>query len=163
MVLLTFILAREWPPRARLAAAVVVGRLAYVGPTRNVTTRTEEHAMLVFVLACASMPFALTAAGIDGPREPGYLGVMIRNNPDGKGAKVEGVQPDTPAEKSGLQVGDLILKVEDQEVENLNDLVQKIVDRRPGETVKLTVKREDKEKEIKVKLMRRPKFEGSPA
>lgn len=57
------------------------------------------------------------------------------------GALVVEVLPDTPAERAGLQVGDIILAVDGQEVglaQSLTDLIQQ---HRPGDRVLLLVRR----------------------
>ncbi|HOJ32322.1 MAG TPA: trypsin-like peptidase domain-containing protein [Candidatus Hydrogenedentes bacterium] len=91
----------------------------------------------------------------------GFLGVQIDdaanyadadNLPDRKGAYVVSVIPDKPAAKAGVQVYDVIKKVNGQVVENASDLTFKVAEVPPGETVTLEVWRNGKTLELKAQL-----------
>ncbi len=91
----------------------------------------------------------------------GFLGVQIDdasnfaeadNLPDGKGAYVVSVIPDKPAAKAGIQVYDVIRKVNGQPVENASDLTFKIAEVPPGQTVTLEIWRDGKPIEIQAQL-----------
>lgn len=75
-----------------------------------------------------------------------------------KGALLSGfknltaVAKGSPAEKAGLQVGDIIVMVEDELVNGKKTLTQIIQDYNPGDEVKLTISRDGKERVVKVKL-----------
>ena len=79
-----------------------------------------------------------------------YLGVRVHQLE--KGAEVLEIVPESPAEKSGLREGDLILAVDDDEVTLETPLVGLITDHEPGDTVTLTVERDGQEREIEVEL-----------
>jgi S1-C subfamily serine protease len=54
------------------------------------------------------------------------------------------VNSSSPAEEAGLQIGDVIVGIDDQTVRNLNDLVVYIErNKRPGDLVTLTIIRKD--------------------
>ncbi len=78
-----------------------------------------------------------------------YFGVA-----DGKGALVADVQKDSPAEKSGITAGDVILAVDGQKVANGCDL-QRIIGAKEEGTVDLTILRDKKEQHVKVTLPKR--------
>ena len=75
----------------------------------------------------------------------GWLGVGIQDvTPelakafrlkDNKGTLITGVMPGTPAEKAGLQKGDVVLKLNGEVVENSNALRNEIADARADATV----------------------------
>ncbi|MCX8064337.1 MAG: trypsin-like peptidase domain-containing protein [Candidatus Hydrogenedentes bacterium] len=78
----------------------------------------------------------------------GYLGVAVTDVerfynaldlPEPRGAFVKKVQEDTPAFHAGLQVYDVILKIEDKDIENAQDLVNTVSSYPPGTEVKLQV------------------------
>ena len=56
------------------------------------------------------------------------------------------------ADKAGMKKGDIIVKVEDTEVENSSHFKYKLYEHKIGDTIKITVKRENKEVTLKVKL-----------
>jgi len=81
----------------------------------------------------------------------GYLGVGIQNvdreraNALGLdrpvGALVNSVEPDSAAERAGIEVGDVILEVEGREIEVFSDLPPIIGSIRPGREIELTISR----------------------
>lgn len=97
-----------------------------------------------------------------GEVQRGRLGVMIQDlTPDvaealgvdaKTGAIVATVEPDTPADQSGLQAGDVIVAVDGDAVENGADLRQKIGLHRPGDEVQITYLRDGKRHTAEVKL-----------
>jgi len=68
------------------------------------------------------------------------------------GAWIAKVDPDSPADKAGLQDYDVIIAIDDQAVDNANDLTFKIAETIPGSQVDLTIMRDGKEKNVSVKI-----------
>lgn len=79
-----------------------------------------------------------------------FLGVVTEDHD--KGALVEEVQKETPAEKAGLQKGDIITKVGDKKIESPSDLGEAVHAKKPNDEVDITYLRDGKEKKAKVKL-----------
>jgi S1-C subfamily serine protease len=71
---------------------------------------------------------------------------------DTDGVLVADVDPNGPAGKAGVQRGDLIRKIDNEAVHNANALRNKIALTEPGSEVTLTLIRDGKEQQIKVKL-----------
>jgi serine protease Do len=100
----------------------------------------------------------------------GFLGVTVRDLPPGtgqeyglpndKGAQVQDVTADSPAEKAGLKTYDVITEVEGQTIESAGDLVEVITHFRPGTTVRVTYFRDGKERAARVKLAELPEAPG---
>lgn len=67
-----------------------------------------------------------------------------------------GVVEGSPADKAGLKNGDIILKVNDQKIDDNNSLTSLVGQRSPGDKVKLTVYRDGKEQSIEVILAEAP-------
>jgi serine protease Do len=95
----------------------------------------------------------------------GYLGVTIKDAsevadavqlPDERGALVETVVGDSPAAKGGVEVYDVIRKVNGEEVASASELQRLISDIAPGETAVLEVWRDGKSVEIRVELEEYP-------
>lgn len=68
------------------------------------------------------------------------------------GALVSSVEPSSPAEKAGLQPGDVVLGVNGQKVDNSADLPRIIGEQKPGTVVRLSVWRDRKAREVNVTL-----------
>ncbi len=62
------------------------------------------------------------------------------------------VEKNSPADKAGLQVGDIITKVEDEIVNSKKTLTQIIQSYQPGDKLELTIIRAGQEKVVKVEL-----------
>lgn len=76
-------------------------------------------------------------------------------NPDGTGARVEGVMKGLPAQRAGIRAGDVILEVDGQDVTGLPlaEIVAKIRGRE-GTKVTLTIRREGVGAPLKFELVR---------
>lgn len=68
------------------------------------------------------------------------------------GALVANVESGSPAEKAGLQPGDVVLGVNGQKVDNSADLPRIIGDQKPGSVVRLSIWRDRKARELSVTL-----------
>jgi len=92
----------------------------------------------------------------------GWLGVMIQDvTPElsksfgldkPKGALVAKVIEDSPAEISGVKVGDIILKFNEHQINTSSELPPLVGSLRAGEVVRLGIVREGKQRTIKVKI-----------
>lgn len=72
------------------------------------------------------------------------------------GALINLVQPGAPGDEAGLQAGDVILRVNEDAVDDVNDTIRTIGAHRPGEKVKLAVWRDGKSQTVRVTLAERP-------
>jgi serine protease Do len=92
----------------------------------------------------------------------GYLGVFIQEVtpdlakafkvPQGKGALVGDVTSGGPADKAGLQKGDVIEQLNGQDVDNINNLRLQIASMAPGTEIHLKILRNGSERDISIKL-----------
>ena len=94
--------------------------------------------------------------------EKPYIGVSVLDVSDEtqkyglpKGASVQTVTDDGPAKAAGLQVNDIITKVDDTEIAGSSDLVKAIGQCKPGQEITLTVYRQGQTLELKVTVARK--------
>lgn len=97
----------------------------------------------------------------------GWLGVQIQpvtediaeslGLADARGSIVADAQVGSPAAKSGIKTGDVIIKVDDQRVKNPKSLAKIIAGYEPEQIAKITLFRDGKSKVIDVKLGSLPK------
>lgn len=69
-----------------------------------------------------------------------------------KGIYIGQVSLDSPAYKSGLKIGDMLIKIDELELNKMCDLRCYIYSKKPGDEVTLTIIRNNKEQKIKVTL-----------
>lgn len=72
------------------------------------------------------------------------------------GALVAGVVSGSPADKAGLQQGDVILKIDQQEIKNPDDLVNDIKGLKIGQRIVLLVQRQGKSLDIPLVIKEKP-------
>jgi S1-C subfamily serine protease len=78
--------------------------------------------------------------------------LAIATSEQEKGILVAGVLPDSPAAKAGLKRGDILLKVDNKEVNNLKDLQDIIDEKQPGDKLELTILHGDDQRSLTVTL-----------
>ncbi len=106
-----------------------------------------------------------------GTVERGYLGIVPENltqdikkalkYPHKTGVYIKRVEGKTPAEEAGLFEGDIILKLDNKKIEDVNILRKVVASKNPNEKIEVTVWRNGVEKILTVKLGKRSSAEIS--
>lgn len=78
------------------------------------------------------------------------LGVVPDYLFNGEGMRIDGVSEDKPAQKAGLQKGDIVVKMGDFEVKDMMSYMKSLAKFEKGQTATVTVKREGEAKEVEV-------------
>lgn len=96
----------------------------------------------------------------------GWLGVTVQDLTEDlaehfgleekKGALVVNILPDSPAEEAGIREDDVILKFEDKEISNIQDLIRNVSKVEVGKEAELLVFRDRKKITLKVVIGERP-------
>lgn len=81
-----------------------------------------------------------------------YIDSGIEEN---KGIYIAQIALDSESAKSGLKIGDIITKIDDLELNKMCDLRCYIYTKKPGDEVTLTIKRNQKEQQIKLVLQQK--------
>jgi len=92
----------------------------------------------------------------------GYLGVYLeritkKEKKDlgiSHGVRVDDVVEGSPADKAGIEEDDIILFFDGKKIESVDDLIEKVRATRPGKEVRVTILRDDKRKDLNVKVGR---------
>jgi PDZ domain-containing protein len=71
---------------------------------------------------------------------------------DGQGTLVESVIEDSPAEKTGIKAGDVIIRMDELDIEGSGDVIEFVRGKEIGDEIEVTVKRKGKKKTFKVEL-----------
>lgn len=81
-----------------------------------------------------------------------YLGVKGARGPEGFGLQVTVVETGTAAERAGLEVGDVILKFQDERVNSIDDLIELVGMEQPGSRIGMMVLREGRPVALRARL-----------
>ncbi len=81
-----------------------------------------------------------------------YVGTIPEFGYDGEGFKLGGVSEGGPAQKAGLQGGDIMIQFGEKKVANIYDFMYAMNDHKPGDVVKVIVLRDGEKKEFDVTL-----------
>ncbi len=71
---------------------------------------------------------------------------------DVKGVPFSDVQNNSPAAKAGLRGGDLMVEFDGKQIQNLNDFVYALRQKKPGDRVAVVVKRNGEDVRVNVTL-----------
>jgi len=81
---------------------------------------------------------------------------MATGNPNIKGALIVGVFIDSPADKAGIQTGDVMVAIDGKAVTGVRDLLEKTSLHRPGDTLQVSVFRGPKQLTVTLHATERP-------
>ncbi len=87
------------------------------------------------------------------PNRP-VLGINLAGSAENGGVTLEGVMENSPAEKAGLQAGDIVAEINGEAVDSPEQLIRVVGEYDSGETLKIAYRRGDENKEVEVKLAR---------
>jgi serine protease Do len=126
-----------------------------------------------------AVPISLAKALLPQLREKGkvtrgFMGVSVSElTPDlvqafnlksgTKGALVQNVVPNSPAQKAGLKPGDVITQLNGKPVDSSGALTRSVALVAPGQSANVTVLRENAEKQFSIKVAQRPEDEAAVA
>ncbi|MGJ3263199.1 MAG: Do family serine endopeptidase [Salinarimonas sp.] len=137
-----------------------------IGVNTAISSPTGGNVGIAFAIPSETVQRIVAQLREDGEVERGFLGVQIQPvNEDlaaglgldeARGAIVGQVTPDSPAAEAGLEVGDVVLAVNGDEIEDARDLSRTIAFMDPGETIEVTVFRDGEQRTIDVTIARMP-------
>jgi S1-C subfamily serine protease len=116
----------------------------------------EGNVGIAFAIPVNTVKQVLPALESGNAPEHAYLGLSTSDTANGEGAEIAQATPGGPSAEAGLQAGDVVVKVDGQDVTGANDVAAAIEDNKPGDKVDVTVRRGGSEQTIEVTLGQRP-------
>lgn len=133
-----------------------------IGINSQIFTRSGGFMGLSFAIPVDVAMDVVEQIKDSGSVQRGWLGVVIQEVnkdlaesfglPKPAGALVAQIQPDGPADKGGLQVGDVILRFNDRDIVMSSDLPHAVGRVRPGKNAKLVVMRDKKRLDLSMEI-----------
>jgi serine protease Do len=131
-----------------------------IGINSNILTPTGGNIGIGFAIPSNMAKKVILQLKEKGKVVRGWLGISILrqpidedtrkllNLPSRKGALLNSVEANSPAEKAGLKQYDVVLAMDGQPISDNNDLRMKIADIKPGTKIELKIIRDGKEKTV---------------
>jgi len=91
-----------------------------------------------------------------GPRAQSQAFIGIGFVPGGNDLKVTNVVEDSPAERGGVKVGDVVTQIDDKKLDKREALFEYLQEKDPGDQVRLRLKRDDETVRVRIRLAARP-------
>jgi len=148
--------------RGNSGGALVNARGELVGINTAIASPTGTYAGYGFAVPVNLVKKIMDDFKEFGVVQRGFVGVTFTEINEGvrkelnieelNGLYVQGVMKDGAAEAAGLKKGDIITKIEGNVIYSSADLQERVARLRPGDKVKLSYKRDGKEKDVTVTL-----------
>src|SRR5437588_642152 len=94
------------------------------------------------------------------PVKHAFVGVFLNASSTG-GAQISSVQPNTPASRAGLKLGDVVTAINGKTIGSTQQFIETVDTYSPGQTITLTVKRGGSTTKVKLTLGTRPQSQPS--
>lgn len=140
--------------------ALVDSRGALIGINSAILSKSGGNNGIGFAIPSNMVEKIATLLVEQGKIERGFIGVSISDLTNDlkelydnkQGALILMIENNSPAQKAGLQISDLIIEVDGIKIKNSNELKNTIAAISPEKTVSITYERDKKIKTTKVKL-----------
>ncbi len=143
--------------------AVVDGQGRVVGIAARITTDARHgiNSGVAFAVPgdriLDGLPQLKEGAMIQVPPAP-FLGIAFKNNEDEiDGVYVDRILPNSGAAESDLKAGDVVIGMEEKEVFTRSDFLEQIRERKPGDIVRLRVRRGEEKLTVSLTVGKRPR------
>jgi putative serine protease PepD len=116
----------------------------------------EGNVGIAFAIPVNTVKQVLPALESGNAPEHAYLGLQTSDTASGEGAQIAQATPGGPSADAGLQAGDVVVRVDGEDVHGADDVAAAIEDNKPGDKVDVTVRRGGSEQTVEVTLGQRP-------
>ena len=150
--------------------ALVNGRGEVIGISEAYIPPQAGAVALGFAIPAATAVKVADQLRADGTADHSFIGLTLGEItpqiaerlglPDTRGALALSVPDGGPAAKAGIRPGDVLVKLDGEELASPEDLLAALRSRSPGQTVTVEFRRGTETQEVKVELVSRPSQAG---
>jgi putative serine protease PepD len=127
-----------------------------IGVNAQIESNSNDNAGVGFAIPIDAVKSVADTIISGGKVEHAYAGVSIGDTSNDTGAQVSRVVSGSPADKAGLQAGDVITAIDGKSISTADDLTALVNTYKPGDTAKLTVTRNGSTKTLTITFGQRP-------
>jgi S1-C subfamily serine protease len=127
-----------------------------IGVNSQIASQSGSNSGVGFAVPSDTIKDVVPKLIKNGKIDRAWLGLSSAEQPDSPGAVVGTVTNGSPADKAGIRGGDVITSIAGKTVRNPSDLSLAVLTKRPGDEVKVELKRDGKSQTVTVKLGNRP-------
>jgi putative serine protease PepD len=127
-----------------------------VGVNAQIESNSNDNAGVGFAIPIDAVKSVADTIISGGTVQHAYLGVQIGDTADNTGAQVSRVVSGSPADKAGLQAGDVVTAIDGKPVTTADELTARVNTYKPGDKATLTVKRGGSTKSVDITFGQRP-------
>ena len=127
-----------------------------IGVNSQIASQSGSNSGVGFAVPSDTVKDVVPKLIKSGKIDRAWLGLSSAEQPDSPGAVVGTVTNGSPADKAGIRGGDVIVAIGGKTIRNPSDLSLTVLTKRPGDEVKVELKRDGKSRTVTVKLGNRP-------
>jgi putative serine protease PepD len=127
-----------------------------IGVNAQIESNSNDNAGVGFAIPIDAVKSVADTIISGGTVQHAYLGVSIGDTSDETGAQVSRVVSGSPADKAGLQAGDVITAIDGKPIATADDLTALVNTYKPSDKAKLTVTRSGSTKTLTITFGQRP-------
>jgi putative serine protease PepD len=127
-----------------------------VGMNAQIASQSGSSSGIGYAIPIETVQSVVEQLLEDGQVEHAYLGVEVADAENNGGARIVTVRDGAPADKAGVQEGDVVVSADGEEVQNGDDLRSAVNAKNPGDELELEVRRDGNTRTITVELGTRP-------
>jgi serine protease Do len=125
-----------------------------IGVSSVIVSPTGASVGIGFAIPSDAVSRTVTQLLSKGSIERGWLGVAVDDRD--AGVTIASIDRSGPAAKAGIRPGDVVVAVNGEKIESSRGLIRAVAVVPPGNSVRVTVRRQGREMEIPVSVGRRP-------
>jgi serine protease Do len=125
-----------------------------IGVSSVIVSPTGASVGIGFAIPSEAVSRTVTQLLSKGTIERGWLGVSVDDRDTG--VTISGLDRNGPAARSGIRPGDVVIAVNGDRIESSRGLIRAVAVVAPGNSVRLTIRRQGREMEVAVSVGRRP-------